>query len=456
MTVRVECILPLSEPVASLADYRARGGGEGLAAAQRDPAGVLAELAASGLRGRGGAGFPTAAKWASVRGAGGPNTYVVCNAAEGEPGTFKDRFLLRRNPYQALEGVAIAACLLGASRAFIVIKRGYRREIARLRVALDELQAAGLLGPSPVQLVLGPDEYLLGEEKAAVEVIEGGDPLPRVFPPYQVGLFARRDARNPVAMNNVETLANVPNIARCGAAWFRANGTDDSPGTMLFTLCGDVRRPGVHELPLGLPLRVLIDLVGGGAVSGSVKAVLPGASAGLLTAGQLDTPLDFEQLRAVGSGLGSGGFVVYDDSACIVAAVSAFAHFLAIESCAQCPACKQGTHGIAAALARIEEGSGSDQDLDTLLAKCSTVTGGRRCALPLGAALLVRSAVEAFGDEFRAHLGRPCPRPRVLPVPKIVDYDEEAGRFCFDERYRLKQPDWTYAEPEPAAQERSA
>jgi NADH-quinone oxidoreductase subunit F len=452
MTVHVEPILPLSEPVSSLADYRAQGGGDGLAAARRDPAGVLAELAASGLRGRGGAGFPTATKWATVRRAGGPSTYVVCNAAEGEPGTFKDRFLLRRNPYQVLEGLAIATSLLGASRAFIVIKRGYAREIARLRAALDEMQGAGLLGPAPVQLVLGPDEYLLGEEKAMAEVIEGGDPLPRIFPPYQVGLFARRDARNPVAMNNAETLANVPVIARCGAAWFRENGTDASPGTMLFTLCGDVRRPGVHELPLGLPLRVLIDLVGGGA-PGGVKAVIPGASAGLLTAADLDTPLDFEELRAAGSGLGSGGFVVYDNSACIVAAVLAFAHFLAIESCAQCPACKQGTTGIATTLARIEDGDGTDKDLDTIAAKCSTVTGGRRCALPVGAALLVRSAVEAFGDEFRAHLGRPCPLPRDLPVPKLVDYDEASCRFRYDDRYRRKQPDWSYA-PDPAAEDR--
>jgi NADH-quinone oxidoreductase subunit F len=449
MPLPTERLLPLTEPVPTLADHLACGGGQALATALRDgPEAVIDKVRAAGLRGRGGAGFPTAAKWETVRAAAGDGTtYVVCNAAEGEPGTFKDRCILRRNPFQVLEGLAIAAHAVGASRAIVAIKGGYTPEIARLRRAVDQMREADVLGPVPVQLVLGPDEYLFGEEKALVEVIEGGEPLPRIFPPYQIGLFAKRDARNPTAVNNVETLAHVATILSAGPERFRAHGTDDSPGCTVFTVCGDVRRQGLYELPLGTPMRLLIHLVAGGPANGGrIKAVVPGASAGLLPGDQLDVPLDFESMRDAGSGLGSAGFVVYDDSACIVAAMSAFARFLAVESCAQCPACKAGTDAIATALDRIERGQGSTEDVDAVRSKCSAVTKGRRCALPLGAELLVRSALEAFADEFEAHLGRPCPLPRDLPVPKITDYDEDTGRFRYDERYRRKRPDWTYAD----------
>jgi NADH:ubiquinone oxidoreductase subunit F (NADH-binding) len=450
MILRTGQVLPLTEPVSSLSDYITSGGGEGLSAAlRRDPDAVIEEVRAAGLRGRGGAGFPTATKWASVRSTGSLTTYVVCNAAEGEPGTFKDRFILRRNPYQVLEGLAIAAYALGASRAFVMIKETYHREIEGLRRTLGEMEEADMLGPTPVQLVLGPDEYLFGEEKAGIAVIEGGEPLPRIFPPYQIGLFAKRDARNPTAMNNVETLAHVPNILHHGADCFRASGTEASPGSTVFTVSGDVKCPGVYELPLGMPMQVLLELVAGGPANGGrIKAVIPGASAGLLTGAQLDTELDFEPMWDAGSGLGSAGFVVYDDSACIVAAVLAYSRFLSIESCAQCPACKHGTEEITEALERIEGGRGSTEDLDAVRAKCKTVAGGRRCALPLGEELLVRSALAAFGDEFEAHLGKPCPLPRDLAVPKIADFDEEKGQFHYDERYRLKRPDWTYATTE--------
>jgi NADH:ubiquinone oxidoreductase subunit F (NADH-binding) len=458
MNPRTGCILPLTEPVDSLDEYLSRGGGEGLASAlRRSPDEVIAEVRAAGLRGRGGAGFPTADKWESVRGSGGPTRYVVCNGAEGEPGTFKDRYILRRNPYLVLEGTAIAAHAVGASRAFVVVKSRYGPEIARLRGALAELVEADLLGSVPVQLVLGPDEYLFGEEKAALEVIEGSEPLPRIFPPYQLGVFAKRDSRNPTAVNNVETLAHVPNILCNGAAVFRTSGTDASPGSTVFTVSGDVRRPGVYELPFGLPMRALLDLVAGGPADGRrFKAVVPGASAGLLTEDRLDTTLDFDAMRDAGSGLGSAGFVVYDDSACIVAATLTFARFLAIESCGQCPACKHGTEEIAETLERLERGLGTEGDLDTVRKKVGTVTGGRRCALPLGAEALVGSALEAFGDEFAAHVGRPCPLPRDLPTPKITDFDDATGRFSYDERYRLKRPDWTYASAAEADRVRSA
>jgi NADH:ubiquinone oxidoreductase subunit F (NADH-binding) len=439
MPVEAEPILSLSEPVGSLREYLAAGGGEGLARARRDTAeSVLDELRAAGLRGRGGAGFPTADKWASVREAKGPTRYAVCNAAEGEPGTFKDRFLLRRNPYQVVEGLLIAAHVVGAEQVYLVLKRTYDRELAAVRRAIDELACAGFCTPDTIHIVLGPDEYLLGEEKAMIEVIDGGQPLPRIFPPYQIGPFARRDSHNPAVVNNVETLAHVPSILRCGAAWFRG------ANTTVFTVCGDVRSEGVYELPLGTPLRVLLELVAGGAENGRrIKVVIPGASAGVLGEDDLDTPLHFEPMRESGSGLGSCGFVVYDDSACIVAAVLTFSRFLAIESCAQCPACKHGAQTITECLEKIERGEGMEDDLDAVLAKCATVTGGRRCGLPLGEAAVVGSAIEQFRGEFDAHLGKPCPLPRDLPVPKIVDF--EGGKFVYDERYRLKQPDWTYS-----------
>jgi NADH-quinone oxidoreductase subunit F len=216
---------------------------------------------------------------------------------------------------------------------------------------------------------------------------------------------------------------------------------------MLFTLSGDVRHPGVYEVPLGYSLRDLIEGVGGGAPEGRrLKAVFPGASNTIIAPEQLDTPLGFDTMGAVGTGLGSGGFVVYDDSACIVRATLAFSRFLYVESCGQCPACKHGTGAITDLLERIDRGEGSEADVETILARALTVTDAQRCALPTGETLIAQSAIQVFGSEFAEHFGRPCPRPRDLPVPKIVDFDERAGRFHLDERYHLKQPDWTYAD----------
>ncbi len=453
MTVPTQAVLLADEPVSSLDDYIAMGGGKGLSIAlARGPEHVIDEVVRSGLRGRGGAGFPTGAKWQGIRSDPCPVRYLVCNGAEGEPGTFKDRWLLRFNPYQVVEGVAIAAQAVGAVKAFIAIKQAFRREVALLRRAIAQMRGSDMLGPVPIEIVTGPDEYLFGEEKALLEVIEGREPLPRIFPPYRVGLFAGRGSLNPTATNNVETLANVPHILREGPEWFRSVGTQDSPGTMLFTLSGDLQRPGIYELPLGVPLRSLLYDIGGGPSKGRrVKAVFPGASNAVLCPEQFDTPLTFDSMRAAGSGIGSAGFVVYDDSTCIVAATLAFSWFLYVESCAQCPACKQGSREITESLERIEEGRGSGGDLDTASARCLSVTGGQRCALPTGESLVVQSAIKAFGEEFREHLGRSCPRARDLPVPKLVDFDERAGRFVYDDRYRLKQPDWTYGTRSQAA-----
>ena len=243
------------------------------------------------------------------------------------------------------------------------------------------------------------------------------------------GLFRRPGSPNPTLVNNVETLANVPLILERGPEWFRSFGTEDSPGTMLLTLSGDVRSPGVYELPLGYSLRDLVEGVGGGVPEGrALKAVFPGASNTIIAPEQLDTPLGFDTMGAVGTGLGSGGFVVYDDSACIVRATLAFSRFLYVESCGQCPACKHGTGSITDLLERIDRGEGSEADVETILARALTVTDAQRCALPTGETLIAQSAIQVFGSEFAEHFGRPCPRPRDLPVPKIVDFDEEGRR----------------------------
>jgi NADH:ubiquinone oxidoreductase subunit F (NADH-binding) len=442
-------ILLSDDPVATLDAYLDAGGGQGLVEAMlRAPEDVIEEVRRSGLRGRGGGGFPTGMKWRTVAEDPSPTKFVVCNGAEGEPGTYKDRWLVRMNPYQVLEGLAIAARAVGAERAFVGIKASFEREADRLRAAMEEMSARDLLGDLTVELIGGPDEYLFGEEKALLEVIEGNLPLPRTIPPFMEGLFREPGSPNPTVVNNVETLSNVPHILREGADWFRSFGTERSPGTMVFTLSGDVAGPGLYELPLGSSLRDLVFTIGGGPPDGAnLKAILPGASNTVLVPDQLDTPLDFDAMKRVGSGLGSGGFVVYDESACIVRITHAFSRFLYVESCAQCPACKHGTGQITGLLERIDRGEGSDIDVETILARCLTVTDGQRCALPTGESLLVQSAVQLFGQEFAEHLGRGCQSSRRIRVPKLVDFDEAAGRFTYDERYNLKQPDWTYAEP---------
>lgn len=439
--------------IESLDDYVAAGGGEAMEIAARlGPGKVIDEIERAGLRGRGGAGFPTGRKWRTIRTEGAGTRFAVCNAAEGEPGTYKDRWLLSQNPYQVLEGLAIAAWAVGARRSYLAIKRAFTPQIERVRAAVEEMRAANLLGPAPLEIVEGPDEYLFGEESGLLEVIEGNDPLPRILPPFQDGLFAGSEAgggtglANPTLMNNVETLANVPHILRNGAGWFRSLGSESSPGTMVFTLSGDVVAPGMYELPLGVPLRTLVEEVGGGAGPGrSIKAVFPGASAGVLTERHLDVPLDFDAMRAAGSGLGSAGFVAYDDSACIVAAALVYARFLYVESCAQCPPCKAGSGAITDALERIERGEGTDLDVAGIEARSLNVTDARRCALPVGMAEIAQSVLRSFAEEIRAHLGSACPLPRDLPVPKVVDFDPQMHRFAFDERYALKRPDWTYA-----------
>jgi NADH-quinone oxidoreductase subunit F len=429
----------------SFDEYVAAGGGRGLEIALRaQPDAVIDEVRKSGLRGRGGAGFPTGEKWRSIRTTGTGTRFAVCNGAEGEPATFKDRLLLRTNPFQVLEGLAIAAYAVGAERCYVGVKETFTEEIEAVGRALEEMDAADALGGVPFEVVPGPDLYLFGEETGLEEVVEGRLPLPRLARPFMLGLFAAAPNENPTLINNVETLANVPHILAEGPDWLRSSGTETSPGTMVFTVCGDVRQEGMFELPLGTTLRELVEGRAGGPAEGrSVKAVFPGASNTVIIPEQLDTPLDFDSMRQVGSGLGAGGFAVFDDSACMVRAAHLYSRFLWVESCGQCPACKFGTGEVTSALDSIESGRGSDQDLELILVRARGSTDGQKCALPTGESLLIQSVVQVFDDEFRGHLGTVCALPRELTFHKIVGWDAENARFRYDLAYAGRQPDWT-------------
>lgn len=453
------------QPIASLDEYLAtETGGLGVEAAQRlGPAATIEIITAAGLRGRGGGGFPTGRKWAGIATQTGSQRYLVCNGAEGEPGTFKDRALLRANPYQVVEGLIIAAFAIGATEAFICLKASFAREIEAVTRAVQELQTAGICSDCTVNIVAGPDEYLFGEEKAMLEVIEGKPPLPRWFPPYEHGLFAaspqegweagphgahrRSDQPNPTLVNNVETLANVPHILAKGADWFRSTGTDESPGTVVATVVGDVVAPDVGEIELGTSLRAVIDAVGSGLPPNRrVKAVFSGVANPVVTGDQLDTPVSYEGFASIHSGMGAAGFIVYDDTACMVDAAYRFSHFLSIESCGQCPPCKIGSAEITALLERIETGVGDDRDIAAIGGWLERVTDGNRCYLAVEEQLVVSSVLRAFPEEFAEHLElHRCPRPLQRPIPKLVDLGD--GRAAYDESYWHKRPDWTYDEP---------
>ena len=454
-------VLLAGDPVPDLDAYVGRGGGEALALARAIGAGnVISEVTLSRLRGRGGGGFPTGRKWASIRDAGPGLRFAVCNAAEGEPGTFKDRALLRHDPYQVLEGLAIAATTIGAEAAYVATKASYEREADRLRTAIEETSAAGWFGSMSVTLVLGPEEYLFGEEKGLLEVIEGREPLPRLLPPFEHGLFATdiqtgweaTDASvsgpgqaNPTLVNNVETLANVPHILRRGAEWFRSLGTDRSPGTMVATVTGDVQRPLVVEVEVGIPLSSLIDLAGGPLPGRRVEAVVSGVANGVLTSSMLDVRADYEDLSAVGSGLGSAGFVVYDDTVCTVELSRLLSRFLYVESCGQCRSCKFGCGEITRALESLAIGTGTERDIEVIGVRLQSVTDQVRCYLATEEQLLISSMLQRFPEEFALHLEGRCSKEhlRPLPVPKIVDIVD--GVVTWDARQAHKQPDWTYA-----------
>ncbi len=450
-------LLP-ERPVESLDDFLAAGGGEGLAAArQLGPEAVIEEIVASGLRGRGGAGFPAGVKWRSVA-AGGGRHYAVANGAEGEPATFKDRTLMRRDPYRVIEGLAIAALAVGATDAYLATKRTFVPELAAVRRAALEMGAAGMLGDLNLSIVEGPEEYLFGEEKALLEVIEGRDPLPTLLPPWQRGLFATvqlgweadvssrgpSGQSNPTLVNNVETLASAAHILARGATWFRSMGTVDSPGTVIVTIVGDVARARVFEVELGTPLSVVLDQCGGPRPGRRFVAAISGVSNPILTADQFDVPLTYEDMEACGTGLGAAGFAVFDDEADMASVARELSRFLAVESCGQCPPCKTGSMEITDRLLAIEQGAGTDDDLAVINARLRTVTDANRCYLGTEERNVVSSILRSFPEAFAARIdGTAGPlRPALVPLVKEINAD---GTVLYDERHIRKQPDWTYA-----------
>lgn len=442
-------------PVASLERWIEHGGGQGLDAARRMGAEALvATVDASGLRGRGGAGFPTATKWRTVLEyhTNGLTTPVVINGAEGEPGTFKDRAILRHNPYQVVEGALIAAAAVGADWIIFGLKASFDKELTALRRAIDEVTAAGWADGVTVDVKEGPASYLYGEETALLEVIDGRDPFPRVAPPWRRGVDdgATPGDVAPTLVNNVETIANLPGIAARGPEWFREVGTDTSPGTIVCTISGAVQRDAVGEIPMGTTLRDAIHIIGGGPrKERDIVAVLGGVSNAVITAEHLDVPLTYEDMAAAGSGLGSCGFLVFDDRTDFVAVAHGVARFLAVESCGQCTPCKEDGKSIAAGLDRMRRSDAEPEDLDVVLEKLDTVVDGARCFLAQQHQTVVRSIVAAFHGQFRAHADGTTPPVESTPIAEILDLQGEA--VLIDERQLRKQPDWTYNEIDSGA-----
>ncbi len=383
---------------------------------------VVEELKKSGLRGRGGAGFPTGIKWDKVLNHRVQERYFVCNAGEHEPGTFKDRYLLKTLPHQLIEGCLIASYTVRAKASFIYVNHEYHEERENLKKALGQARERGYLGKNvlgsghdiELEIFEGHGSYVAGEETAMLESMQGRPAMPRQKPPFyptDFGLYGK-----PTLVNNVETLCNIPRILHKGAAWFTQVGTERCPGTMMFSLSGAINRPGVYEMPMGVKIRDLIEQCGGGVPNGrKIKAVFPGGPAfSMVTADQLDLPMDFDSLKKAGTGLGSAGVIVVDDATCMVAKTLHFSTFFKNESCGQCPPCRMGTNNLAGLMTKIEEGHGSQKDFDSLLQLCGFVKGTGYCTLVTGAAVLVQSSVKLFRQEYEEHirLGR-CPSKSV-------------------------------------------
>ncbi len=371
------------------------------------PAAVLAEVKAASLRGRGGAGFPAGMKWGFVPQAAGAPRYLCVNADEGEPGTFKDRFILAHTPHLMIEGIILTCYAVGIETAYVYIRGEYEMIARRLEAAVDEARARGFLGKDilesgfSLEIVVhrGAGAYICGEETALLESLEGKRGLPRLKPPFPavVGLFGR-----PTVINNVETLANVPLIVQNGAAWFLEQGRPKDGGTRLFGVSGPVVRPGVYELPIGASLRDLIFTHAGGMKPGkTLKAVIPGGlSAPLLKADEIDVPLSTEGIAAAGSMLGSAGVIVIDASTPIIDLLGLVTKFYSHESCGQCTPCRIGTAWIHKIVGRIAAGEGRPADLDEILRLAENIKGRTLCPLGDAAALPILAIVRKFRAEL--------------------------------------------------------
>jgi len=403
--------------VADLPAWFAVGGGEGLRNALADPDAIVPTIEAAGLRGLGGAGFPTHRKWAAVAAqppyADGGGKWIVCNGNEDEPGTFKDRFLLSRTPHQVIEGALIAAVAVRANNIALYVNPREDQSVVALRLSSLAWSAHPLLDQvsefvgSPVQLHVRESSglYVGGEETAAVANVMGGFPFPSLKPPYP----AERGVNGaPTLLNNVETLAHVTHILRHGAAWYRDRGLGDAVGMKLYSLSGDVLRPGLHELPMGTSLRELVFGCGGGMLAGKgFKAVFTGGPSNtLLTDRDLDIALDFDSLAARGSRLGTGAMIVVGEGTSILRKTAEYVAFFAANSCGQCPSCKIGTHQVSRLLERIDAGAGRPADLDALENFTRLLPGSGRCGLVDGAATVLASSLATFRSEYERAVRR--------------------------------------------------
>jgi NADH-quinone oxidoreductase subunit F len=397
----------------TIAVYREHGGYTALAKALRDfqPEELVEEVKRSGLRGRGGASFPTGQKWSFLPKESAKPRYLCVNGDESEPGTFKDRMLMERNPHQLVEGVIITAYATKVHHAFIYVRGELALAGRQVRRAVDEAYAAGLLGKNilgsgfdlDVTVHRGAGAYICGEESALLESLEGKRGYPRSRPPFPAvaGLYGA-----PTVINNAETISTVPAIVTHGAAVYAAYGTERSKGTRIVCLSGHVEQPGNYELPLGTTLRTLIEDFGGGVWHGKrLKAVVPGGSSSpYLTPDKLDTPMDVDAIAAAGSMLGSGGVVVLDEETCIVAATLRMSEFYRDESCGKCTPCREGTYWLVELLERLEHGGGRESDMALLLDICDNIAGKAFCLLGDAATACVISSIQLFREEYEHHV----------------------------------------------------
>jgi NADH-quinone oxidoreductase subunit F len=405
----------------TLEGWKKRGGYRALEKALgMAPEEIVNEVKESGLRGRGGAGFPTGVKWSFMKPGDGKPHYLCVNADESEPGTFKDREIMRWTPHALIEGAAIGAYAIGAETAYIYIRGEFTEPLREMGAAVKEAYAAGLVGKNAmgtgkridVHVHKGAGAYICGEETALMNSLEGKRGNPRIKPPFPAvaGAFGM-----PTTINNVETLAAVPHILNEGPAWYKAMSLSSpkSTGSKLFSVCGNVAKPGNYEVEMGFPFKdFLYDLCGGPPPGRRFKAVIPGGSSvPIQTMEEAEaTLMDYEGFIAQGSMLGSGGVIVFDDSQCMVKQIARLARFYAHESCAQCTQCREGTAWTTRILERIERGQGTMEDLDTLLSLSKQMTGTTICVLSDSCATPIVSGIQKFGDEFEAHIkGKRCP-----------------------------------------------
>jgi len=400
-------------------DYIAADGYSALVHALQEmtPAQLIQEVTKSGLRGRGGAGYPTGLKWSTVAKATGTQKFVICNADEGDPGAFMDRSVLESDPHRVIEGMIIAAFAVGASEGFIYIRAEYPLATRRLQAAIPQAEQLGLLGANicgtpfsfRIQIRVGAGAYVCGEETALIASIEGKRGSPRPRPPYPAaeGLMGQ-----PTLINNVETYANIPPIIRRGGAWYAGIGTATSKGTKVFSLTGQICHTGVVEVPMGISLREMVFGIGGGIRNGrNFKAVQTGGpSGGCIPAQFLDTPVEYESLAKLGSIMGSGGMVVMDESSCMVDVAKYFMDFCMHESCGKCIPCRVGTYQMHRILAAITNMSATPADLKMLEELCDLLKHTSLCGLGQSAPNPVLSTLEWFGDEYKVHIGdHKCP-----------------------------------------------